>query len=66
MPYHSRQELVVDDVAQFVGIGVDDVLEDLKVSLRLRERRPILNGHCLTDDEFGDFGICAAFSPPTS
>ena len=30
---HSGKELVVDDIAQHVGIGVDEVLEDLQVCL---------------------------------
>ena len=33
--YHSRQQLVVDDIAQHVAVSLHDVLEDFEVSLRL-------------------------------
>ena len=33
MADHSWKELVVDDIAEHVGVGVDDVMEDLEVGL---------------------------------
>ena len=52
MRYHARQQLVIDDVTQHVGIALDEVLKHLQVRLTLRQRRTVLNGHCLPDDEF--------------
>lgn len=48
---HARYELIVDDVAQHGAVAVDEVLEDLEVSLRLREAATVLDGHGLSDDE---------------
>ena len=59
MLHHARYELVVHDVAQHGAVALHQVLEHLKVCLRLGEAAAVLDGHGLSDDELREFRVGA-------